>query len=397
MKKLVLWTALLFAVGVLLWWSTSQFDKKEIAVTPTAPTTSPTAASSQSVATAPASSPTPSAPEEQLVVAIYERVNPSVVNITSRAVTQDFFFGSVPQEGTGSGFVLDKGGHIITNYHVIEGASEIDVTFSDETIVTARVVGTDPSVDLAVLQVEMPPEKLVPVELGESSNLKPGQLAIAIGNPFGLERTVTTGVISAVNRSLQARNGRLIWGVIQTDAAINPGNSGGPLLDSQGRVIGVNTAIFSPSGGSVGVGFAIPVGTVKRVIPALMRTGRYAHPWVGIAGISITPELSRRLKQMGVDVGAERGVLIAQVLPGGPAERVGLRGGTRQVRVGNRVLLVGGDIITAIDSVPVDDMEGLIQHLETRTSVGQKAELTIKRSGQELRVSMEIGERPPDQ
>ncbi|MGQ9630181.1 MAG: S1C family serine protease [bacterium] len=336
-------------------------------------------------------------PQERLIVEIYERVSPAVVNITSRVITQDFFLGEVPREGAGSGFVIDRRGYIVTNNHVVEGAEELEVTFSDETVVAARVVGVDPSVDLAVIKVDFLPEGLSPVELGDSSSLQPGQLAIAIGNPFGLGRTITTGVISALNRTLRARNNRVIGGVVQTDAAINPGNSGGPLLDSQGRLIGVNTAIFSPTGGSVGVGFAIPVDTVKRVVPELISRGRYAHPWLGISGISITPELSNRLARAGIPLGVKRGILVASVLRGGPADHAGLRGGTREMRLGNRMLIVGGDVITSIDGNPLKGMEDLSAYLEMQTKVGQKVNLSVLRGGREQTISVTLGERPSDQ
>lgn len=335
-------------------------------------------------------------PPEDLVAQIYRRVSPSVVNITSRAVQQDLFYGPVPEEGSGSGFVWDREGRIITNNHVIAGAQRLEVTFSDDTVVPAQVVGTDSSTDLAVIKVDLTAEQLEPVTLGDSDGIEPGQLAIAIGNPFGLQRTVTTGVISALGRTLQSEDGRANVNIIQTDAAINPGNSGGPLLDAEGRVIGVNSALFNPTGQgvSIGVGFAIPVCTVKRVVPELIGKGKYAHPWLGISGISVTPDLNARLKDGGVDLGATRGVLIAQVVTGGPAERSGLRGGTRQVRVGNRVLVLGGDLITALDSTPVKTMDDLQLALETQMRVGQSVQVTFVREGREQKTTTALTERP---
>ncbi|MBI1743354.1 trypsin-like peptidase domain-containing protein [Candidatus Acetothermia bacterium] len=410
MKKTLIGMILLIAVaGGLLWWNTVELNNKgqngnSSQPTSTLPSTSNTAVNTQPTPPAstspPISAPTPTStvivPQEQLVVDIYERVSPSVVNITSRVITQSLF-GPIPQEGTGSGFVLDKQGYIVTNNHVVEGASTIEVTFSDDTVVPARVVGTDPNVDLAVIKVEVPAEKLIPVTLGNSEGLKPGQLAIAIGNPFGLERTVTTGVISAINRSLEAENGRPIWGIIQTDAAVNPGNSGGPLLNSQGQVIGVNTAIIGPGGGSVGVGFAVPANTVKRVVPSLIQSGRFAHPWLGVGGDSITPGLARRFQQGGINLGTEHGVLITQVLSSGPAGRAGVRGGSREAIVGNRRYLIGGDIITAINGTPVKSMEELIGYLDSHVAVGQMVELTLMREGQPLSAKVQVGERPADQ
>lgn len=336
-------------------------------------------------------------PPEQLVAEIYKRVSSSVVNITKRA-TQNTVIGMGLEEGSGSGFVWDKEGRIVTNNHVIEGAEELEVAFADDTTVPAKIIGTDPATDLAVIQVALPADQLAPVALGDSDTLEPGQLAVAIGNPFTLQRTVTAGVISARGRSLRSENNRLIGDVIQTDTAINPGNSGGPLLDAQGRVVGVNSALFNPTGQSVsiGVGFAIPVNTVKRVIPELITHGRYAHPWIGISGLTLTPDLSKRLKDAGVAV-PPRGVLVSQVLAGGPAERAGLQGSTRPVQLADQTLAIGGDIITALDRSPIKSMEELISHLETRLNVGQNVEITFQRDGKEQRVTLVIVERPADQ
>ncbi|MEZ4673589.1 MAG: trypsin-like peptidase domain-containing protein [Caldilineaceae bacterium] len=233
---------------------------------------------------------------ERRVVAVYDRVAPSVVSINTQVLRRSFFF-EIPEEGAGSGFILDDQGHILTNYHVIQNAQGIDVNLGDEYVLPAKVVGVDPRNDIAVLKVEAPVENLVPVELGSSGDLKVGQRAIAIGNPFGqFGRTLTTGVISALDRTLEGSDGRTITGIIQTDAAINRGNSGGPLLDSAGRVIGINTAIFSPTGTSAGVGFAVPVDTVKRLLPDLLTLGRYRHPWLGVRyAYEIKPGLARLL------------------------------------------------------------------------------------------------------
>jgi len=327
--------------------------------------------------------------EEEVIINVYERVSPAVVHITSRTIVLSFFWGPLPQEGTGSGFIIDKQGHIVTNYHVIEDAESIEVTLADGTRASATVVGTDPPNDLAVIKIDVPPEKLVPVELGDSSTLRVGQRAIAIGNPFGLDRTLTMGVISALGRPLKTESGRVIYNVIQTDAAINPGNSGGPLLDSQGRVIGVNTAIYSPSGGSVGVGFAIPVNTVKRVVPELIAHGRYPHPWLGILGYSVTPSLAQALK-----LPVNHGILIARVYRDSPAHQAGLRGGRRQIYVGNQRVIVGGDIITAIDGHELKDSEALTSYLEEETKVGQQVELTVWRGDKQLQITVTLGELP---
>jgi len=328
--------------------------------------------------------------EEQQVINIYARVSPAVLHITSRVIVRDLFWGAVPQEGTGSGFVIDKEGHVVTNNHVVENAQKVTVTLSDETSVEAEVIGTDPATDLAVLKIDVPPEKLYPVELGTSANLRVGQRAIAIGNPFGLDRTLTTGVISSLGRPLQTEDqSKKLYDVIQTDAAINPGNSGGPLLDSQGKVIGVNTAIYSPSGGSVGIGFAIPVDTVRRVVMSIIEKGYYPHPWLGISGLSITPELAQYLK-----LTVERGVLVIEATPGQPAAQAGVRGGQRRVQVGNYVILVGGDILIAIDGSKIREMEDMIKYLETKTQVGQLVDLTIVRDGKERTIQVKLGEQP---
>jgi S1-C subfamily serine protease len=338
--------------------------------------------------------PTPLPPEmleavdvgEQLVINVYEKASPAVVHIASTVITLSFFWGPIPQEGTGSGFIIDKEGHIVTNNHVVEGAEEVHVTLADGTRVPAKVVGTDQYNDLAVIKIDVPPEKLYPVELGSSADLRVGQRAIAIGNPFGLDRTLTTGVISSLGRPLEVESGRVIYNVIQTDAAINPGNSGGPLLDSRGRVIGVNTAIKT---GAENIGFAIPVDTVKRVVPELIRTGHYRHPWLGILSYSIDQELAQ-----GLGLPVEKGLLVAQIYRDSPAARAGLRGGNRQVIVGNRRIIAGGDIIVAIDGQAVKNNEDLTVYLETKTQVGQVVKLTIIRDGREMTMEVELSEMP---
>ncbi len=329
--------------------------------------------------------------EEQLVVSVYDRVSPAVVHITSRAYVYGFFFEIVPQEGSGSGFVYDQDGHIITNYHVVEGAEELDVTLADGTMVSAQVVGADTYNDLAVIKVDVPPEKLHSVELGSSTNLRVGQRTIAIGNPFGLDRTLTTGVISSLGRVIERENNRPLAQVIQTDAAINPGNSGGPLLNSLGQVIGVNTAIRSPSGGSVGIGFAVPVDTVKRVVPELVANGRYPHPWIGFEGQAyrITPVLAEAL-----DLPVERGLLIARLYRDSPADRAGLQGADRRVQLGRSVILVGGDIVTAIDRLALESFDQLTIYLEAEKRPGDEVTLTVWRDGEEMTVSLTLGERP---
>jgi S1-C subfamily serine protease len=284
---------------------------------------------------------------EQRTIAVYDRVAPSVVNITTRVLRRDFFYNVLPQEGAGSGFVLDTAGHILTNYHVIAGAEYIEVSFGDQLVAAATVVGADERNDVAVLKVNAPAAVLQPVELGSSQNLRVGQWAIAIGNPFGqFSRTLTTGVISALNRTLQGPDNRPISGVIQTDAAINQGNSGGPLLDSRGRVIGINSAIFSPTGANAGVGFAVPIDTIKRMLPDLLTLGRYRHPWMGVRyGYNLTPGLAEVLK-----LPVSEGVLLVQLYRGSPLDLAGVVGAQQETIVGNQRIYIGGDILLALDA-----------------------------------------------
>jgi len=327
--------------------------------------------------------------EEQLVTNVYQRVSPAVVHITSKVIQYSFFWGPIPQEGTGSGFLIDLEGHILTNNHVVVGAEEVEVTLADGTTLSAKVVGTDPYNDLAVLKINAPAAQLTPVELGTSADLRVGQRAIAIGNPFGLDRTLTVGVISSLGRIIE-REGELPLGeAIQTHAAINPGNSGGPLLNSQGQVIGVNTAIRSPTGGLVGIGFAVPVDTVKRVVSELVEKGYYAHPWLGFEAYSIVPALAR-----GLDLPVEKGLLIARLYRDGPAHKAGLRGADREVRVGNRILLTGGDIVITVNGTAVKSMQDLTIYLETKTRVDDKLTLTIWRDEREQQTEITVGERP---
>jgi S1-C subfamily serine protease len=321
--------------------------------------------------------------EEQLIIDIYATVSPSVVCITAPQR-----FG----ECIGSGFVIDLEGHIVTNDHVAAAASDLLVTLADEHTVPAEVVGTDPGSDLALLVIDVQPDELTVAELGESSSLQVGQRAIAIGNPFGLERTVTTGIISSLGRTLSRDDSDFqIAEVIQTDAAINPGNSGGPLLDSQGKVIGVNSAIASTSGTNSGVGFAIPVDIVKRVVPELLAYGRYRHTWLGVTGRTISPEM---VSDMGLPV--ETGVLIYEVEAGGPADKAGLLGGNQQVSVSNVPMLAGGDIVIAIDGLKVNGFDDMINYLAAYTSVGESVTLTAIRDGREVRIDVTLEERPND-
>jgi len=325
---------------------------------------------------------------ERRVIDVYERVAPSVVSITTQVLRRGFFF-EIPQEGAGSGFILDQAGHVLTNYHVIDGAEEIDVSINDDYVVAATVVGVDPRNDIAVLKVEAPAEILVPVELGTSAALKVGQRAIAIGNPFGqFGRTLTIGVISALDRTIEGSDSRTITGIIQTDAAINRGNSGGPLLDSSGRVIGINTAIFSPTGTSVGVGFAVPVDTLKRLLPDLLALGRYRHPWLGVR---YAYELKAALATS-LDLSTTQGLLIVQLYQDSPLEQAGVRGAQQETVVGNQQVYVGGDILTAIDGNVVETLDGMETLLEDNYTVGDQVTVTVMRDGQQIDLTVELVE-----
>jgi S1-C subfamily serine protease len=328
---------------------------------------------------------------ERRIIGVYERVSPSVVSITTQVLRQDFFFNIVPEEGSGSGFVLDKAGHILTNYHVVEGAERIEVSFGDLLAAPAELVGADARNDVAILKVDVDAELLQPVTLGTSSNLRVGQWAVAIGNPFGqFGRTLTTGVISALGRTLEGPDGRAITGVIQTDAAINKGNSGGPLLDSSGRVIGINSAIFSPTGTSAGVGFAVPVDTIRRMLPDLLTIGRYRHPWLGVRyAYNITPGLAEVLK-----LPVTSGLLLVQVYRGSPLDGAGVRGAQQEVILGNQRVYTGGDILTAIDGQPVASLDQLESRLESDYEVGDSMTLTLIRNGQTADVPVELVEEP---
>jgi S1-C subfamily serine protease len=290
----------------------------------------------------------------------------------------------------GSGFIVDREGYVVTNNHVATAAESILVNLADDRTVPAEVVGADPGSDLAVLKIDVPPEELTIVQLGESSALRVGQRAIAIGNPFGLERTVTTGVISSLGRTLPRDDSDFqLAQILQTDAAINPGNSGGPLLDSQGRVIGVNTAIRSLTGVNSGVGFAIPVDIVNRVVPELIAHGRYRHPWVGVTGLTVSAEMVEAM-----DLPVETGVLVFTVEPNSPADRAGLRPGDQEVVVSGRPMRAGGDIVVAIDEAIVKDFDDLINHLASRTSVGEVVTLTVMRDRSEIKIEVTLEERP---
>jgi S1-C subfamily serine protease len=330
---------------------------------------------------------------EAQVEAVYTEAAPSVVFITSRIITYDFFMQAVPQEGTGSGFVYDDQGHILTNYHVVENAESVSVTLASGESYTATIVGADPSTDLAVLQIDAksPPD---PLPLGDSDRLRVGQFVVALGNPFGLERTLTVGVVSSLGRIIQSPDGRFIGEAIQTDAAINPGNSGGPLLDLEGQVVGVNAQIVSPSQASAGIGFAIPCNAVSRVVPQLISKGHYPHPWLGVNLLGLTPEWIQAFERAGVVLGTESGLLVVEVVSGAPAAAGGIRAGARLVNIGNARIPVGGDILTAIDGRAVSTVQDLTIYLDEERQVGDRVELMIVRGTEQMKVEVTLGERP---
>lgn len=316
--------------------------------------------------------------DERNNVEIYNRVSPGVVNITTVVIDYDLFFRAVPQRGIGSGCILDREGHILTNYHVIEDG-KIQVTLSDQSKYEAEPAGVDPINDIAIIRIKAPAEKLQPIKLASGQDIRVGQKVLAIGNPFGLDRTLTTGIVSSTGRTIQTDRGNLIDDVIQTDAAINKGNSGGPLLNAAGEMIGINTIIYSPSqeGGSIGIGFAVSARTLHRVVPDLLKQGRVIRPWLGVRGRTIFPQLAEVLS-----LPVTQGVLIEQVERGSSAERGGLRGGRRQVVLANTVLIIDGDIIVEVDGKPVETREDLDLYLNNRRP-GDSVRFKILRDGRE--------------
>src|ERR1700733_4825590 len=324
--------------------------------------------------------------EEQNNINIYRRNIGSVVNITSRVQVFDFFYGATSQEGQGSGFVIDKEGHILTNYHVVENAHEVWVTFvGREKRIHANIVGTDKVHDLAVIQIKIP--DLRPMTLGDSSTLQVGQKVYAIGNPFGLSGTLTRGIVSSIRAGVREPDGMQIENAIQTDAAINPGNSGGPLLNAHGEVVGINTMIASNGAGqSAGIGFAIPINTAKAVLNDLVTIGRVRRPALGVRTIPIDAELASEL-----GLAADYGLLIVQAVDGGAADRAGLRGGTERAYLGNMPIMIGGDLIVAIDGKHVESQQDLAEVMNHHRA-GDTVKVTVYRGKKKLEVNVELGE-----
>ncbi len=332
---------------------------------------------------------------EEQIIALYQAASPSVVNITSTSYVYNWFRQAVPQEGTGSGFVYDTQGNIITNYHVVQDAQELLVTLAGGASFPARVVGSDPTNDLAVIHIDGGADLPPALPVGDSAALRVGQFVVAIGNPFGLQQTLTTGVISALGRVIESpESNGFIGEAIQTDAAINPGNSGGPLLDLQGFVIGVNSQIISPSGASAGIGFAVSSNTVDRVVPQLITRGRYAHPWLGLQMAGLSKAAAEVLRSAGMEQVPDAGVLVLEVVQGGPAVNSGIRAGNRTARIGRYSVPIGGDVITGIDGHPVKEYQDLTVYLETETTVGDTVQLAVLRDGQELTIPITLAELP---
>ncbi len=327
-------------------------------------------------------------PDEANNIDLYQRLNQAVVNITSVSYEYNWFLEPEPQQGTGSGSIIDIKGHILTNYHVVKDAQEISVTLADGVDRKGKVVGVDPENDLAVIQFDPRGEHLTSIPFGSSSGLRVGQKVLAIGNPFGLDRTLTTGIISGLGRPVKTDSGMVIREMIQTDASINPGNSGGPLLSSKGEMIGVNTMIFSPSGGSVGIGFAVPVDTAKRVVPDLVRYGKVLRGWIDIKPVQLFPRLVSY-----ANLPVSEGVLVSEVTPGSTAEKAGLKGGTEAVRYGRSVFYLGGDIIVQVDKMPVGSLYDLLGALEDNKP-GESVEVKIIRNRKPMTLTVKLSERP---
>ena len=326
--------------------------------------------------------------DERTNIRIYEELNRAVVNITAVSVDYNWFLEPIPRAGTGSGSIIDQKGHVLTNYHVVKDARELSVTLADGMNFMGEIVGIDPENDLAIIKFNPGGLKLSTVQFGTSSGIRVGQKVLAIGNPFALERTLTTGIVSGVGRPVRMDSGLVIREMIQTDASINPGNSGGPLLNSMGEMIGINTVIFSPSGGSVGIGFAVPVDTAKRIIPDLLKFGNVQRGWIDITPVQIFPELVRF-----ADLPVTQGIVVSEVKPGSEADDAGLRGGDTQVRHGRTLINIGGDIIVEIDGFPVTSLADLLSSIEDNKP-GETVEVKIIRGKKEMSLFVELSERP---
>jgi S1-C subfamily serine protease len=340
--------------------------------------------------------------DEKENIDVYERLNEGVVNITTEQLYYNWFSEAVPQEGdSGSGSIIDAQGYVLTNKHVVKDAYKVYVGLADGSRFEAKVVGIDPENDLAVIKFAPPKgQKLTVIPYGDSSRLRVGQKVLAIGNPFGLERTLTRGIVSGIGRPVSQterdENGAsttvVIQNMIQTDASINPGNSGGPLLNSHGELIGVNTMIYSPSGGSVGIGFAVPVATAKRVVPELMKNGRVARGWIDVSSVALFSDLVDYMKQNGIPTPVETGLLVSQAKKAGNADRAGIRGGTTQVRTRASSFFVGGDIIVSVNGVKTDSLAQLYVALEN-TKPGDPVDVVYYRGNKKVSAKVQLSDR----
>ena len=329
--------------------------------------------------------------DERDTIAVYEERNDAVVNVNTETVAYNWFLEPIPREGsTGSGSIIDQRGFVLTNYHVIEEANRVFVTLADGERLEGAVVGTDPENDLAVVRFDPGNRTLNVIPMGDSDALRVGQNVLAIGNPFGLDRTLTTGIVSGLGRPLRARNDLVIRDMIQTDASINPGNSGGPLLNSRGEMIGINTMIFSPTGGSVGIGFAVPVNTARRVVPDLLKYGVVRRGWIDIVPRQIFPRLVQY-----ANLPVSKGLLVSEVVSGGNAEAAGIRGGKRSeaVRYGRTIIYLGGDIIVSVDGTPVGSLANLYEALEDNRP-GDAVDVELLRGRRRVATKVVLSTRP---
>ncbi len=367
------WILMLFALLLTLW---GQWEKISLAVVD-----SPSAQELDFNRPEKLDRPLVISPDEKITTDVFEQVHEAVVNIAATTLTMNYWRNIIPKQGQGTGFIIDKKGYILTNNHVVENAKIITVTLGNQKKVDAVLIGRDPSSDLAVIKI---PEKYVTrvAVLGNSDKIKVGQKAIAIGNPFGLSHTMTVGIVSALNRQIQSNDGGVLYDLIQTDAAINPGNSGGPLLNSSGEVIGINTAIFSLSGGYQGIGFSIPVNRAKAVAIQLITTGKYAKPWIGISGLNLNPELGKIL-----NISLETGVLVVETFPGSPARKSGIKGGHTNLIIGNLSFAVGGDIILAINDEKIGKMDDLVKVIN-RYQIGDTVKVKLWREGKHIEIPL---------
>jgi S1-C subfamily serine protease len=318
---------------------------------------------------------------------LFDKAEPSVVQVSATSDTSE-------QGKLGSGFVYDDNGHIVTNLHVASGSNQLDVTFADGTVYSATVIGSDPFTDLAVLYLkDAPKDKLVPLPLADSTKIRVGEQVAAIGNPFGLSSSMTAGIVSGVGRLIPSQDSGplpfFIPDIVQTDAPINPGNSGGPLLDTRGEVIGINTAIRSTTGEFAGIGFAVPSNTISKVVPSLIKSGKFQHPWVGISGADMTPALAKAL-----NLKEPRGVLVVDVIGGSPAEKAGIKAGTNTVRVDGRQVPLGGDIVLELDGHQVRKVDDILVYLQREKSVGDTMDVTVLRNGQLQHINLHLDARP---